>query len=121
MIRNGQDVPQEPDRDHDMTETQVDASEGGEPVPVAMRDEASVAEEDKSQGPSHLVEDSPTVPGATSTKSEPLAQMPHALIGGGQDDALKNLMMSWYYAGYYTGLREGQQQAHVGSTTASHR
>jgi hypothetical protein len=28
-----------------------------------------------------------------------------------QDEALKNLMMSWYYAGYYTGLYEGQQRA----------
>jgi hypothetical protein len=26
------------------------------------------------------------------------------------DDNLKNLLMSWYYAGYYTGLYEGQQQ-----------
>jgi hypothetical protein len=26
------------------------------------------------------------------------------------DEALRNLMMSWYYAGYYTGLYEGQQQ-----------
>jgi hypothetical protein len=28
-----------------------------------------------------------------------------------QDEGLKNLMMSWYYAGYYTGLLEGQQKA----------
>lgn len=28
-----------------------------------------------------------------------------------QDEGLKNLMMSWYFAGYYTGLYEGQQQA----------
>lgn len=28
-----------------------------------------------------------------------------------QDENLKNLMMSWYYAGYYTGLHTGQQQA----------
>ena len=28
-----------------------------------------------------------------------------------QDENLKNLMMSWYYAGYYTGLYEGQQRA----------
>ena len=28
-----------------------------------------------------------------------------------KDDSLKNLMMSWYYAGYYTGLHEGQQMA----------
>jgi len=27
-----------------------------------------------------------------------------------QDENLKNLMMSWYYAGYYTGLQAGQQQ-----------
>lgn len=28
-----------------------------------------------------------------------------------QDETIKNLMMSWYYAGYYTGLLEGKQQA----------
>ncbi|KAI9714418.1 MAG: hypothetical protein M1820_000379 [Bogoriella megaspora] len=28
--------------------------------------------------------------------------------GGGQDESLKNLMMSWYYAGYYTGYHAGQ-------------
>ncbi|KAL9629691.1 MAG: hypothetical protein Q9204_005132 [Flavoplaca sp. TL-2023a] len=27
-----------------------------------------------------------------------------------QDQGLKNLMMSWYYAGYYTGLYEGRKQ-----------
>jgi hypothetical protein len=27
-----------------------------------------------------------------------------------QDENLKNIMMSWYYAGYYTGLYTGQQQ-----------
>ncbi|KAL8870973.1 MAG: hypothetical protein Q9174_003103 [Haloplaca sp. 1 TL-2023] len=42
--------------------------------------------------------------------------VPEVLIKSMQDDALKNLMMSWYYAGYYTGLFEGQQQA---SATAS--
>ena len=30
-----------------------------------------------------------------------------------KDDGLKNIMMSWYYAGYYTGLYEGQQKAHL--------
>ncbi|KAN0085137.1 hypothetical protein V8E54_001604 [Elaphomyces granulatus] len=28
-----------------------------------------------------------------------------------QDEGLKNLMMAWYFAGYYTGLYEGQRQA----------
>jgi len=52
--------------------------------------------------------------------------LPHHLIGAGeyypsaegtlltiivQDEGLKNLLMSWYYAGYYTGLYEGQQMA----------
>jgi hypothetical protein len=30
-----------------------------------------------------------------------------------QDEGMKNLMMSWYYAGYYTGLLEGQQKAYA--------
>ncbi|MCJ1298919.1 hypothetical protein MMC08_001710 [Hypocenomyce scalaris] len=44
-----------------------------------------------------------------SLQREPI--MPNALLGKVQDEALKNLMMSWYYAGYYTGLYEGQQHA----------
>ena len=32
-----------------------------------------------------------------------------------QDEAMKNLMMSWYYAGYYTGLYEGKQQGYAGA------
>ncbi|KAF7595438.1 hypothetical protein BBP40_006060 [Aspergillus hancockii] len=39
------------------------------------------------------------------------AAMPQALMSQVQDEGLKNLMMSWYYAGYYTGLYEGQQRA----------
>jgi len=34
------------------------------------------------------------------------------------DEGLKNLLMSWYYAGYYTGLYEGQQQARSTSKNA---
>ncbi|OKL59244.1 hypothetical protein UA08_05729 [Talaromyces atroroseus] len=37
--------------------------------------------------------------------------VPDALLGQVQDPALKNLMMAWYFAGYYTGLYEGQRQA----------
>ncbi|KAF2279672.1 uncharacterized protein EI97DRAFT_455887 [Westerdykella ornata] len=35
---------------------------------------------------------------------------PQAMLGQVQDENLKNLMMSWYYAGYYTGLYTGQQK-----------
>jgi hypothetical protein len=30
------------------------------------------------------------------------------------DEGLKNLLMAWYYAGYYTGLHEGKQQGAAG-------
>ncbi|EFQ98808.1 hypothetical protein MGYG_01824 [Nannizzia gypsea CBS 118893] len=45
------------------------------------------------------------------------ANMPQQVLNGApslpniQDEGLKNLMMSWYFAGYYTGLYEGQRQA----------
>ncbi|KAH7360051.1 hypothetical protein BKA66DRAFT_514895 [Pyrenochaeta sp. MPI-SDFR-AT-0127] len=38
------------------------------------------------------------------------ASMPQAILGTVHDENLKNMMMSWYYAGYYTGLHAGQQQ-----------
>ncbi|KAF9887604.1 hypothetical protein FE257_009817 [Aspergillus nanangensis] len=37
--------------------------------------------------------------------------IPQTALAQVQDEGLKNLMMSWYYAGYYTGLYEGQQRA----------
>ncbi|KAL8649521.1 MAG: hypothetical protein Q9226_005545 [Calogaya cf. arnoldii] len=71
----------------------------------------------------------PAVEGRPQSNPEPPA-VPSALINGGkrshpavsgeealliraavQDDGLKNLMMSWYYAGYYTGLYEGRKQS----------
>ncbi|KAM3420942.1 hypothetical protein BST61_g4176 [Cercospora zeina] len=54
---------------------------------------------------------------ATATAARPptappgLSSLPQALIGSAQNEDLKNIMMSWYYAGYYTGLYEGQQKA----------
>ena len=41
--------------------------------------------------------------------------MPQSLVMGCEDEALKNLMMAWYYAGYYTGLHEGKQQTGQGT------
>ncbi|THV54979.1 hypothetical protein BGAL_0016g00220 [Botrytis galanthina] len=48
-----------------------------------------------------------TKSGSSSSKAPVL---PQQLIGQVHDENLKNLLMSWYYAGYYTGLYEGQQQ-----------
>ncbi|KAH7356662.1 hypothetical protein BKA65DRAFT_211789 [Rhexocercosporidium sp. MPI-PUGE-AT-0058] len=45
--------------------------------------------------------------------------LPQPLIGQVHDEGLKNLLMSWYYAGYYTGLHEGKQAAQ-GDKAAKH-
>lgn len=43
-------------------------------------------------------------------EAAPASAMTQALLGTVQDENMKNIMMSWYYAGYYTGLHAGQQQ-----------
>ncbi|KAJ8118648.1 hypothetical protein OPT61_g399 [Boeremia exigua] len=47
--------------------------------------------------------------GTTAPRDTIWDAMPQALLGTVQDENLKNIMMSWYYAGYYTGLHAGQQ------------
>ncbi|KAI1002308.1 hypothetical protein K3495_g5892 [Podosphaera aphanis] len=47
---------------------------------------------------------------------KPSPNLPMNFIAQVADESLKNLMMSWYYAGYYTGLFEGQQHANAAST-----
>ncbi|CDM28010.1 hypothetical protein DTO013E5_4054 [Penicillium roqueforti] len=56
-------------------------------------------------------EPSQPVAAASPAVSTPAMPMPHPIMANVQDESLKHLMMSWYYAGYYTGLHEGQQQA----------
>nr|OQO24481.1 hypothetical protein B0A51_07211 [Rachicladosporium sp. CCFEE 5018] len=50
------------------------------------------------------------VAAAVPSASIGAATVPQHLMNSVQDEGLKNLMMSWYYAGYYTGLYEGKQQ-----------
>jgi len=69
------------------------------------------------QHPSQQPSDSET---AGVGKAE-LAGIPQNVLGGLQNEALKNLMISWYFAGYYTGLYEGQQQARPDAENASTR
>jgi len=51
--------------------------------------------------------------GAPQAAIPPSTAAAPAAFAAMQDDSMKNLMMSWYYAGYYTGLHEGQQKAHA--------
>lgn len=46
--------------------------------------------------------------GANLPPLSALAGMPRA-TGGGDEEALQNLLMSWYFSGYYTGLYAGRQ------------
>ncbi|KAL7274041.1 hypothetical protein RUND412_003082 [Rhizina undulata] len=59
-------------------------------------------------------EDAIQTPGQTPRHSHnqmfQLPPLPQIAVGSVDNEALRNLMMSWYYAGYYTGLYEGQQQ-----------
>ncbi|KAG5982108.1 hypothetical protein E4U55_002286 [Claviceps digitariae] len=55
----------------------------------------------------HQIEDAEQEPVAAAAS---VAPPPQALLGSIRDEGLKKLLMSWYYAGYYTGLFEGQQQ-----------
>ncbi|EPQ65806.1 BgtA-20143 [Blumeria graminis f. sp. tritici] len=46
-----------------------------------------------------------------SNKNTHGPELPRMLVGQVHDEGLKNLLMSWYYAGYYTGLYEGQHES----------
>ncbi|KAL9109626.1 MAG: hypothetical protein Q9187_008145, partial [Circinaria calcarea] len=64
---------------------------------------------------------SPRPQSETKTTNPPsgVPGLPQTVIdGSSQNEALKNLMMSWYWAGYYTGHYEGQMQAQQTSSGA---
>ncbi|KAM7208441.1 hypothetical protein V8F20_001122 [Naviculisporaceae sp. PSN 640] len=59
--------------------------------------------------------------GAQSSLPTPVADFgpaafgPQTVLGTVKDDTLKKMLMSWYYAGYYTGLYEAQRRVEEGS------
>ncbi|OJJ53067.1 hypothetical protein ASPSYDRAFT_51169 [Aspergillus sydowii CBS 593.65] len=65
-----------------------------------------------------------TTNGPAQTEPEPMAgapqapPMPFPAFPQGQDEGLKNLMMAWYYAGYYTAQYEEQQRASQNSKSS---
>ncbi|KAK2591005.1 hypothetical protein QQS21_011318 [Conoideocrella luteorostrata] len=79
---------------HDQVTESKEASDGAEAVSSGNED------------PDHTVSKAKHA----ATASTPAAPPPQALLGSIRDEGLKKLLMSWYYAGYYTGLFEGQQQ-----------
>ncbi|OGE50462.1 hypothetical protein PENARI_c017G05052 [Penicillium arizonense] len=77
----------------------------------AAENDAITANEDTSMNIDEPAQASQPVNGPGPGVSTTTPPMPHPAMANVQDEALKNLMMSWYYAGYYTGVYEGQQQA----------
>lgn len=47
---------------------------------------------------------------ASKLVHSPGANVQANVVSASQDENLRNMMMSWYYAGYHTGLYEGQQK-----------
>ncbi|TVY46566.1 Survival motor neuron-like protein 1 [Lachnellula cervina] len=93
--------------DHDL---EAKKSHPEELADLDARSLGSSQVKDKHSGPNEM----PGQASDSGVKKGPA--LPQHLIGQVHDDNLKNLLMSWYYAGYYTGLYEGQQQG----TQASH-
>ncbi|KAJ6085892.1 Survival motor neuron [Penicillium sp. IBT 16267x] len=82
-------------------DTNVSAPDATPLVPKPVSEEAS--QQSAPEG---------AIPAAGGPKLPAAAMpMPEAVLAQVQDESLKRLMMAWYYAGYYTGLHEGQQQA----------
>ncbi|KAL9026253.1 MAG: hypothetical protein Q9196_005053, partial [Gyalolechia fulgens] len=78
---------------------------------VAVGAEAEGAEvQDESAANQHHKFRTPTPPN-NRRSAQAAHAVPDLLTSGVQDDGLKNLMMSWYYAGYYSGLYESRQQS----------
>lgn len=62
------------------------------------------------QPPQQEVAPSPPAPSTTTTTGPTQAQMPDPPLPlNTTDPELKNLLMSWYWAGYYHGLYEGKK------------
>ncbi|KAI4251327.1 MAG: hypothetical protein LQ352_004916 [Teloschistes flavicans] len=83
--------------------------EDGPPMDTAVKEEFVNLEQDDipiQQG------DAPTSILESTIQSAPLLpEIPPSLTDVVKDQDLKNVMMSWYYAGYYTGLYEGQKKS----------
>ncbi|KAF2872618.1 hypothetical protein BDV95DRAFT_391416 [Massariosphaeria phaeospora] len=110
--------------DHgDLIEDVEPRSSAGSNIHADQEDVDLLHEETHGNGPAGLGEtnaEEPTVSGHQGPPEvaetprllhdgAPTATLPQAILGSVQDENLKNLMMSWYYAGYYTAVCTAQQ------------
>jgi len=94
--------------DREVNDQQTDDAHAKKSLPKGTVDHASMSHEKghSVEEEQHVVTDQTS--GRAASKGPVL---PQHLIGQAHDEGLKNLLMAWYYAGYYTGLHEGRQGA----------
>ncbi|KAJ9247497.1 hypothetical protein DTO207G8_8073 [Paecilomyces variotii] len=93
-----------------------DLDYGEDAQTAAAQVEPAMAVDDESEKPTEDFKSSSAQPsqGGEGQGMNPIPSGPNAMpeiLLQGQDESLKNLIMAWYYAGYYTGLHEGQRRA----------
>ncbi|KAI5248667.1 hypothetical protein E4T47_00661 [Aureobasidium subglaciale] len=80
-------------------------------------------EEDKELAPKTSTDSTDVSVGAQAVNAPVRSTPPgvsQVLLDSVQDENLKALMTSWYFAGYYTGLYEGQRKAQADREHAAH-
>ncbi|KAL2816112.1 hypothetical protein BJX63DRAFT_430404 [Aspergillus granulosus] len=96
--------------------TQVDVEKDemadAEPAPASYVPQTSTA-----NGSTQPL-DQPGKDKSTAWSAPHASGIPHPGFPQDQDDGLKNLMMAWYYAGYYTALYEEQQRKNQNGNSA---
>ncbi|KAK3898830.1 hypothetical protein C8A05DRAFT_37566 [Staphylotrichum tortipilum] len=111
----GEDLAAAGDDEGAEAEDEGDEEEGevDETIPMDESDETSYPTISDGQGSGHankVADDGGRARGQAPGPAAFVAP-PQTLLGTVEDEDLKTLLMSWYYAGYYTGLFEGKQQA----------
>ncbi|TGO81928.1 hypothetical protein BPOR_0969g00030 [Botrytis porri] len=97
-------------RDGEMNEDSGEVVEEPLEENIVMQSEFEQIDDHTQAGPKSNDKPAPKATKSGSSSSSKAPILPPQLIGQVHDENLKNLLMSWYYAGYYTGLYEGQQQ-----------
>ncbi|OJJ41226.1 hypothetical protein ASPWEDRAFT_47849 [Aspergillus wentii DTO 134E9] len=103
------------DETHDYMEADVEPIDSG--TTAAAVDETQQAPQVDTSQVTEKPNISPNPQAGAGAQVPPAAPMPQATLSHVQDEGLKNLMMAWYYAGYYTGLHEGQQKANQNTSS----
>ncbi|RPB28616.1 hypothetical protein L211DRAFT_399523 [Terfezia boudieri ATCC MYA-4762] len=97
----------------DISPQQLVHSQESEDKPVAPtneeeeEEEGEVVPEVKNHTPEPQLMSQASVEAGQKLPSPP--PFPPSILAG-ENETLRNLMISWYFAGYYTGLYEGQQK-----------